>query len=86
MPAPMNPYIKNGSLIVPHDSDAKYHYWRGGQPIIETLAELDAPPSVFALYIHHKRHIGETCVCDKPAKSTSQVFYCVTCIAWWEKP
>jgi len=35
------PFLKSdGTLIVPHDSDPKYHWWAGGQSIADTLAEL----------------------------------------------
>ena len=81
----MNPYIKDNELIIPHDSDPKYHYWKGGQPIITTLGELDAPASLFAKHTLRFEPSGETCRCGGPAVSTSQVFYCVSCVAWWEK-
>ena len=45
------PYIdEHGVLVVPFDSEPKYHWWAGGQSIIETLKELDAPDEVFAMY------------------------------------
>lgn len=36
----MKPYIENETLIIPFDSDKKYHWWNGGQSVIETLREL----------------------------------------------
>jgi hypothetical protein len=43
------PYIdQTGVLIIPFDSDQKYHYWNGGQPILETLLELNAPEDIWA--------------------------------------
>ena len=87
MPLSMNPYLKDGTLIVPLDSDKKYHHWNGGQRLIETLAELNAAARVFAKYAFHKEgYTGETCGCGKPAKTTSEVFYCAPCGAWWKKP
>ena len=45
------PYIdKHGVLVVPLDSDSKFHWWAGGQSIIETLRELKASDEVFAMY------------------------------------
>ena len=45
------PYIdEQGVLVVPFDSEPRFHWWAGGQPIIETLKELDAPDEVFAMY------------------------------------
>jgi hypothetical protein len=82
----MNPHIEDGTLKIPLDCDKKYHYWNGGQRLIETLGELDAPASLFKNYVFHKEgHTGETCSCNKLAKSTSEVFYCVPCGAFWEK-
>lgn len=36
----MNPYVQNDTLLIPSDSDKKYHWWNGGQGVIETLYEL----------------------------------------------
>jgi hypothetical protein len=42
------PHIDNtGSLIIPFDSDQKYHHWNGGQPLNETLLELNAPENIW---------------------------------------
>jgi hypothetical protein len=81
----MAPYIKDDELLIPHDSDPKYHHWSGGQPIIATLAELDAPASTFKKYANQHDPTGETCKCGKPAVGTSYVYYCVPCGGWWEK-
>ena len=46
------PHINSrGELIVPFNSDPRYHWWNGGQPVRETLLELDAPPEVLARYV-----------------------------------
>ncbi len=35
------PYITDfGSLVIPSDSDRKFHYWNGGQDICTTLKEM----------------------------------------------
>lgn len=35
------PYITaGGDLVIPFDSDPKYHWWKGGQSVKQTLAEL----------------------------------------------
>ena len=47
------PYINEyGELIIPFDSDPKYHWWRDvGQSIAVTLRELQAPEEVWREYI-----------------------------------
>jgi hypothetical protein len=43
-----SPYIDHtGTLIIPCGADPKYHYWNGGQPILETLLELRATEDVW---------------------------------------
>lgn len=44
------PHIKNGTLIIPWNSDPKYHWWNNGQPIEKTLNELNAPEEVKKRY------------------------------------
>jgi predicted DNA-binding antitoxin AbrB/MazE fold protein len=45
------PYIdKYGVLVIPFEGEKKYHWWAGGQTILETLRELKAPPEVIAVY------------------------------------
>ena len=45
------PYINERSiLVIPFTSDSKFHWWKGGQTIIETLRELKAPPEVIGKY------------------------------------
>ena len=81
----MNPYIKDNELIIPVDSEPKYHYWKGGQSIIATLGELDAPAHVFKKYSAYNGQSGDTCNCEKPAASATEVFYCLPCGASWKK-
>lgn len=47
------PYIKDGHLVIPFNSNPKYHWWAGGQSIIETLKELNAPEEVVDRYIQN---------------------------------
>ncbi len=45
------PYINEQDvLIIPFDSEPRFHWWAGGQTIIETLRELDASPEVIVMY------------------------------------
>ena len=45
------PYINDhGILVVRFKGNPKYHWWAGGQTILETLRELRAPPGVIAKY------------------------------------
>jgi hypothetical protein len=44
-----SPYIDHtGTMIIPVNADQKYHYWNGGQPLLKTLLELNAPKDVWA--------------------------------------
>jgi hypothetical protein len=37
------PYLTpGGDLVIPFDSDPKYHWWKGGQSVKNTIAELKA--------------------------------------------
>ena len=47
------PSIIDGNLIIPFNSDPKYHYWkRCGQSIFATLREIGASEEVFQRYMH----------------------------------
>lgn len=49
---PIAPCItKNGDLVIPFNSDSKYHWWAGGQRILDTLLELGADEEVIKRYI-----------------------------------
>ncbi len=40
-PEQVEPYVTDfGVLVVPFNSDKKYHYWNGGQSVCQTLKEL----------------------------------------------
>lgn len=46
------PYIDaTGILVIPSESDPKYHWWAGGQTVAATLTELGASPDVRARYV-----------------------------------
>ena len=48
-----SPYIDNhGTLIIPFGTDPKYHFWNGGQPLSDTLLELNAPEDVWNRHLH----------------------------------
>lgn len=41
-PRSNKPYIaSNGDLVIPFDSDPKYHWWNGGQGVEQTRTELN---------------------------------------------
>lgn len=50
MPPPLSPYIKDSELIIPTNSDPKYHYWAGGQSLVDTLRELRVSREVWSKY------------------------------------
>ena len=40
-PEQTEPYVTDfGVLLIPYNSDKKYHYWKGGQGVCDTLKEL----------------------------------------------
>ena len=47
------PYLNaHGELIIPFESDPKYHYWKsGGQRLAVTLLELNASAEVWQRYV-----------------------------------
>ncbi len=49
----MSPYInESGDLVIPIESDPRYHWWRGGQSVFETLMELKATEDILDRYVH----------------------------------
>jgi hypothetical protein len=43
------PYFdNNGSIIMHFNSDEKYHFWNGGQPLSETITELNAQEDIWS--------------------------------------
>jgi hypothetical protein len=47
------PSLKNGILTIPFNADPKYHWWRGGQSLTDTLVELGADLEVIENYYWH---------------------------------
>ena len=48
MPPKDGPYIDpTGTIIIPFTADPKYHYWNGGQPLSETLRELNTTKDIW---------------------------------------
>ena len=46
------PSIKDGELVIPLDTDPRFHWWRPcGQSVFETLRELKAPDDVWRKYV-----------------------------------
>jgi hypothetical protein len=41
-------FDNNGSIIIPFNYDQKYPFWNGGQPLSETLMELNAPEDIWS--------------------------------------
>ena len=50
------PFITNGELRIPLDCHPTYKWWKSGQEIHETLAELEAPQSVWLSHVDPARH------------------------------
>jgi len=48
----VHPYMEGNILIIPHDSDPRFHWWRPcGQSIYETLRELKVSEDIWQNYI-----------------------------------
>lgn len=46
------PYINTrGELIIPLTCHRRFHWWNGGQSLVETLQELNAPSEVWRRYV-----------------------------------
>jgi hypothetical protein len=42
------PYIDDsGTIIIPFNADPKYHYWKGGQHLSDTMMELNVPENIW---------------------------------------
>jgi hypothetical protein len=43
VPPMPKPYLTaGGTLVIPFESDPKYHWWKGGQSVKQTRAEVEA--------------------------------------------
>ncbi len=50
-PEQTEPYVTSfGVLVIPYNSDKKYHYWNGGQSVCNTLKELGASDEILKRY------------------------------------
>ncbi len=65
---PFAPFInRNADLVIPMDSNRKYHAWRDGQSIFETLRELGASEKITNRYVLdwksklYKERLNEKC-------------------------
>ena len=48
MPQKDSPYIDHaGTIIIPFNADPKYHYWNGGQPLSQTMIELNITKDIW---------------------------------------
>jgi hypothetical protein len=46
------PYIdQTGTMIIPFHADKKYHFWNGGQPLSDTLMELNTTEDIWNKHI-----------------------------------
>lgn len=63
-PASLVPHLVGGELRIPFGAPERYHWWTGGQSILETLIELEAPCDVRARYENPPR---EGCVLARAA-------------------
>ena len=45
----------SGDLIIPMESDSRYHWWRNGQSILQTLMELGANEDILDRYVWNWR-------------------------------
>lgn len=57
------PYINAaGTLVIPFSSARKYHWWSGGQSVLDTLLELGADDGVIRRYVggSHVRKEGSS--------------------------
>jgi len=51
-------------LVIPHDSHPQYHWWKpGGQDLLATLIELNAPWTTAKRYLETK--IGVSCMTEE---------------------
>lgn len=52
------PYInEHNTLVIPFDTHPKYHYWRGGQHVVQTLLELEVSEEILGKYCGDWRQV-----------------------------
>jgi hypothetical protein len=52
------PYIQDKTLYLPPNVAVHFKYWAGGQPLIDTLKQLNASPEMIEKYCPHKDNKG----------------------------
>mgnify|MGYP001582793705 CR=1 FL=1 len=54
-PEQTEPFVTDfGVLVIPYNSNQKYHYWNGGQSICDTLKELGASDEIIKRYKYYR--------------------------------
>ena len=72
MPPKDSPYIDTtGTIIIPFTADSKYHYWNGGQPLSETLMELNTTKDIWGNHTE-KPYPENAAWADKPNHTLKQ--------------
>lgn len=80
MPAPF--IAESGDLRVPFNSHPRFHWWSGGQSIVEMLAELKAPADVWRRYAARNDDLlsdGHVARCKGAVARIGEVVYCAEC-------
>lgn len=77
------PYInENGSLRIPFNCAPKYRHWAGGQSLVQTLAEIEAPLHIWRCSIAYNedlRNGGHSARCKGEIEKSKNILYCVQC-------
>lgn len=77
------PYLtESGDLRIPFDSHPRYHHWAGGQSLVRTLVELNAPLDTWRRYVAYGFHLPtpkHADVCKGQIERTGEIAYCVEC-------
>jgi hypothetical protein len=77
------PYLdESGDLRIPFDSHPRYHYWAGGQSLLKTLVELNAPVDIWRRYVAYGFHLStpkHADICKGQVERLSDLAYCADC-------
>lgn len=83
------PYItESGELRISFKSHPRYHHWAGGQSVVATLAELQAPLKTWQLYIARGPHLltpKHPDICAGALQKATGVIYCPECKYFMEE-
>lgn len=83
------PYITDlGELRIPFNSHPRYHWWNGGQSIVTTLVELDAPSDIWRLYVARGAHLltpKHADICTGTIQRIGVIVYCAECKYFMEE-